>query len=125
MSVIREGIDNSGNWSFDKFKNRRVLRPDAGSSRPIPDALYLINEDKGSVEAIPAVPPANEGEAVIENQASSSDRDNPMVYVNAIIEGDATLKDLEGLPPELVKEVVRILEENIKVMGRNAEQSGQ
>lgn len=123
MSLIREGIDNSGNWSFDKFKNRLALRPDRGSLRPSPDALYLLNEDQISggevIDVLPATPPVTEDHQSVHAQAVQADMDNPHVYVGAILEGIATVEDLEGLPPALRAEVLRILEEH------NQNQTGQ
>ena len=117
MSLIREGIDNSGNWSFDKFKDTLVLRPDAGNWQITnPDALYFLNEDKISggeaIKVLPATPPVTEDHQSVHAQAVQADMDNPHVYVGAILEGIATVEDLEGLPPALRAEVLRILEEH-------------
>jgi hypothetical protein len=115
MSLIREGIDNSGNWSFDKFENRLSLRPDKGSLRSSPDALYLLNEDQisggESIDVLPKIEEDN-SERNTYAQATQDDRNNPYIYVDGILNGRATIADLDGLPPDLRNEVLRILEES-------------
>jgi len=123
MSLIREGIDGSGNWSFDKFENRLSLRPDKGSLRSSPDALYLLNEDQisggESIEVLPADPSVTKKELNVYQAATENDHNNPHVYANVILNGGATIADLDGLPQALREEVLRILEES------NPTQTGQ
>jgi hypothetical protein len=123
MSLIREGIDNSGNWSFKKFENRLGLRPNSGSGSFPRDSLALLNEDQASsgesIDVLPTTPPVTEEGQSAHAQAVQADFENPHVYVGAILEGIATVEDLEGLPPALRAEVLRILEEH------NQNQTGQ
>ena len=78
--------------------------------------MYFLNEDKISggeaIKVLPATPPVTEDHQSVHAQAVQADRDNTHVYDGAILEGIATVEDLEGLPPALRAEVLRILEEH-------------
>jgi hypothetical protein len=119
MSVIREGIDNSGNWSFDKFENRLQLRPDVENTNPSlvrdPDALYLLNEDEisasASIDVLPADAPTTKKELGVYQRAIEKDFYNPKVYADVIINGGATIADLDGLPQDIREEVLLLLQE--------------
>ena len=78
--------------------------------------MYLLNEDKISsgetIKVLPSIPPTTEEHRITHARAMQADMDNPHIYVGAILEGIATVEDLEELSPSLRAEVLRILEEH-------------
>jgi hypothetical protein len=115
ISVIREGIDNSGNWSNKKFEDRLGVRPDSGSASLKEGSLALLNEDQisasTSIDALPADPPTIKKELGVYQAATEDDYNNPQVYADVILNGGATIADLDGLPQALREEVLLLLQE--------------